>query len=59
MYLDRIYKNTVPLSGKNFSCPKGHLLGTKMIYEKEDRPAFRIFVDAVVKKIVKSDNIKI
>lgn len=26
----------------------------KMVYEKEKRPAFRLFVDAVEKKIVKA-----
>jgi len=29
------------------------LLGIKYIYEKEKRPAYRLFVGAVVKKIVK------
>ena len=38
---------------KDISCLKGHLLGVKIIYEKENRPAFRLFVDSVKKKIVK------
>jgi hypothetical protein len=54
MYLDRIFENKVPLSGKSLNCPKGHLVGTKIIYEKEDRPAFRLFADSVKKKIVKA-----
>lgn len=53
MYIDRISKNKVPILGKNFNCPEGHLLGIKIIYEKEDRPAFRLFVDSVIKKIIK------
>lgn len=38
---------------KNNICIKCHLIGIKMIYEKENRPAFRLFVDSVTKKIVK------
>ena len=53
MYIDRITEPMVSISKKNFSCPKGHLLGVKIIYEKEKRPAFRLFVDSVVKKIIK------
>ena len=53
MYIDRISAKKVPISGKNFNCPTGHLLGVKIIYEKEKRPAFRLFVDAVIKKIIK------
>lgn len=53
MYIDRISANRVPVSGKNFNCPAGHLLGVKIIYEKEKRLAFRLFVDAVIKKIIK------
>jgi len=54
MYLDRISEPFVSLSKKDLSCSNGHLLGVKMIYEKEDRPAFRLFVDSVSKKIIKS-----
>ena len=54
MYLDRISESKVSLTRKDFSCPKGHLLGVKIIYEKEKRPAFRLFVDSVIKKLVKS-----
>ncbi len=53
MYVDRISENKVPLMGKSLNCPEGHLLGVKIIYEKENRPAFRLFVDSVVKKIIK------
>ncbi|MDQ3075923.1 MAG: hypothetical protein M3Q34_02245 [bacterium] len=54
MYVDRILNNIVPISGKNFGCPTGHLLGVKVIYEKEKRLAFRLFVDAVIRKVIKS-----
>lgn len=54
MYLDRISENKVPLSDKNLNYKNGHLVGIKIIYEKENRPAFRLFVDSVKKKIIKS-----
>lgn len=54
MYLDRMSEVTVPLSRKDLTCSNGYLLGVKIIYEKEKRPAFRLFVDSVSKKIVKS-----
>lgn len=53
MYLDRISDPSVSLARKDLTCPKGHLLGVKIIYEKEKRLAFRLFVDSVTKKIVK------
>jgi hypothetical protein len=54
MYLDRIADAEVSLSRKDLRCLNGHLLGTKIIYEKEKRPAFRLFVDAVLKKAVRT-----
>lgn len=54
MYLDRISDPSVSLAGKNLACAKGHILGVKIVYEKEKRPAFRMFVDSVAKKIIKS-----
>lgn len=53
MYLDRMIEPKVSISRKDLFCPEDHLLGVKIIYEKEKRPAFRLFVDAVVKKIKK------
>ena len=54
MYLDRISNPKVPVATpKNLTCPKGHILGVKIIYEKEKRFAFRLFVDSVIKKIIK------
>ena len=54
MYIDRISEPKVSISKKDLSCSKGHLLGVKIIYDKEKRPAFRLFVDAVIKKIIKA-----
>lgn len=53
MYIDRIINSKVSLSRKDLTCSKGHLLGVKIIYEKEKRSAFRLFVDSVAKKIIK------
>ena len=54
MYVDRIIDPKVSIGRKDLRCPKGHLLGTKIVYKKENRPAFRLFVDAIVRKIIKS-----
>lgn len=54
LYLDRIFEPKVSLNRKDLRCGNDHLLAIKMIYEKENRPAFRIFVDSVTKKIVKA-----
>lgn len=54
MYLDRIADSQVPIAGKALKCHNGHLLGTEIIYKKENRPAFRLITDAVRKKIIKS-----
>lgn len=54
MYKDRIIDPKVSLLKKDLSCPNNHLLGVKIIYDKENRPAFRLFVESVIKKIVKS-----
>ncbi len=53
MYIDRIINPKVFILGKNLFCSEKHLLGVKIIYEKEHRPAFRLFVDSVSKKIIK------
>lgn len=57
MYIDRIIDSKAALFRKDFSCPNGHLLGVKIIYDKEKRPAFRLFVDSVVKRIVKYNDL--
>lgn len=55
MYVDRMMDATKPSVAKGLDCPAcGASLGVWMIYKKEDRPAYRLFVGAVAKKIVKS-----
>ncbi len=54
LYIDRISNPAIKISGTKLMCECGHLLGIKIIYKKEDRPAYRLFVDAVNKKIIKS-----
>jgi hypothetical protein len=53
MYVDRIIEPSILINKKDFSCPKGHLLGVKIIYDKEKRLAHRLFVDSIIKKIIK------
>jgi len=54
MYIDRISDARVSIGRKDLTCTKGHLVGVKMVYEKENRPAFRLFVDSITKRIVKA-----
>jgi len=54
MYIDRITSPAVSISKKELLCPQGHLLGIKINYEKENRSAYRLFVDAVIKTVVSS-----
>src|SRR3989344_5004096 len=54
MYHDRIFQPKISISRKNLFCPNGHILGVKIIYTKESRPAFRLFVDSIKKKMIKS-----
>jgi hypothetical protein len=54
MYLDRISESKVSLIKRVLTCPRGDVLGIKIVYEKEKRLAFRLFVDSVSKKIVKT-----
>ncbi|MFA6295393.1 MAG: hypothetical protein WC666_03140 [Candidatus Paceibacterota bacterium] len=53
MYIDRMNETKVSISRKDLSCGNGHLLGVRIVYDKEKRPAYRLFVDSVTKKIVK------
>lgn len=54
MYIDRISEPQVSILQKSLSCNNGHILGARIIYEKEKRPAYRLFVDSITKKIIKS-----
>jgi len=52
MYFDRI--EGVTKDSTQLTCPNcNQTLGTKIIYEKESRPAYRLFVGAISKNIVK------
>jgi hypothetical protein len=52
LYLDRMV-DIKDLSGKNLVCKKCKaILGTKIIYKKENRSAYRLFVGAVEKKTI-------
>ena len=53
IYVDRINKPTVSILKKELICPNGHVLAVKILYAKEKRLAFRLFVDAAIKKIIK------
>lgn len=57
MYIDRCIDSGVSLKGKELRCLNSHVLGVRVIYEKEERFAYRLFVDAVDKKIVKSSEV--
>jgi ribosomal protein S27E len=53
LYLDRICESTAKIKSV-LKCAKcGEILGTPYLYPKEKRPAFRLYQDAVVKKIRK------
>lgn len=61
MYFDRIYDSSTytDLSSvgdaPQLTCPKcRELIGVPIIHKKEKRPAFRLFVGTVTKKITKS-----
>jgi len=55
LYLDRM--TIRPNWSKELSCGKCHtILGVKTVYEKERRPAYRLFVGAV-EKIIKKDGV--
>ena len=52
MYIDRLHLSRIRVN-KEASCPDcKRIIGTKIIYKKESRPAIRLYVDAVIKKIV-------
>lgn len=53
LYLDRIFDSRVSLSGKELHCSNSHILAITMIYEKENRPAFRLFEHSIIKKLIK------
>lgn len=57
MYIDRM--QGIDIADDTLVCPQcQETLGAKMIYKKEDRPAYRLFVGSVTKKIVKTQILK-
>ncbi len=53
MYFDRV-SGIQPTSSKNLVCSKcKETLGAPIVYKKENRPAYRLFVGSVSKKITK------
>lgn len=54
MYIDRMLDFN-DSGNEQLLCPDcNYVLGIRIIYQKEVRPAYRLFVGAVLKKIVKS-----
>ncbi len=54
MYFDRIVGQEI-IENNNLFCPNcKKLIAVPMIYKKENRPAFRLLVGAVVKSVVKT-----
>jgi hypothetical protein len=57
MYVDRM--SDLQPDTESLRCSRcGEPLGTKMVYKKEDRPAYRLYIGSVTKKIVKSESAK-
>ena len=54
MYLDRIFEaNGIDIQ-KDLVCPScKRLIAVQMVFEKEKRPALRLFVGAIIKGTVK------
>ena len=54
IYFDRIF-NSELIKNKELICSGcKHHLGTAIIYEKEKRPAYRLLLGVVIKKILKA-----
>lgn len=52
MYLDRILAPAISKAKKEFICKAcKKIIGTFFIYQKEKRPAIRLYQDSVIKKI--------
>jgi hypothetical protein len=57
LYIDRM--QGIDIADDTLVCPQcQETLGAKMIYKKEDRLAYRLFVGSVTKKIVKTQILK-
>lgn len=54
LYLDRM--EPAP-AAKQLKCPScGEVLGTHIIYKKENRPAYRLYVGSIIKTIIPADS---
>lgn len=54
LYLDRIENPKFALLQKNLICRQcKNIIGISIIYEKEKRKAYRLFIGAIEKKIIK------
>jgi hypothetical protein len=52
LYLDRIFAPKTPKNEKELVCKScGKTLGTAYLYEKEKRPAVRLYQGSIVKKV--------
>jgi len=58
MYLDR-FIDIKPVGDELICVNCKHQLGTLINYKKENRPAYRLFVGSVVKKITSQKNISV
>ncbi len=54
LYLDRMVPKATHTKQQLICGHCKRILGVSVIYKKEDRPAYRLFVGVVAKKIVKS-----
>ena len=53
MYVDRIFDSESAISNGSLNCKKCKmLLGTKITYKKENRPAYRLYAGAIIKEII-------
>ncbi|MDP2704415.1 MAG: hypothetical protein Q8P01_04330 [bacterium] len=58
LYLDRIVSSSDLKDKEKLECKKCKtVLGVRIMYKKEHRPAYRLFAGAVEKKIVKGDKV--
>lgn len=58
MYIDRMIEPCVSLINKELRCPScKETIGIRIIYKKEQRPAYRLFAGAIAKKIINSHSI--
>lgn len=58
LYFDRIVFPESSTWKEKLECKRcGTVLGVHTIYQKENRPAYRLFVGAIEKKIIRNDGV--